>query len=156
MTSYPPPPQSTKKYFVLVIIAIAIIIALIVGFVLFQGIVPVHPVADVTLSPNNQVIVASLAGSTGNSSPSFNVAVAHNINSNLLFPCSLTLYDNYEPSIESIHPSIVIQSDGTYNMENVGLVASADLAGTTVSYHVVLQDSNGNKVTSNTVTVEYK
>jgi hypothetical protein len=37
-----------------------------------------------------------------------------------------------------------------------GFIGSADLTGTTASYYAVLQDSNGNKVTSNTVTVEWK
>jgi hypothetical protein len=163
-----PLPQQPKElnWKTVAIAAVIVVISVVSIGVLLQGgkgffstshpqptVTPV-PLAGVTLSPNKQVIVISIASFTENTNPSFSVTVTHAANSNIQFPCSLTLYDN-APSIVSSYPTMLIHSDGTYSMES-GFIGSADLTGTTASYYAVLQDSNGNKVTSNTVTVEWK
>jgi hypothetical protein len=94
--------EGSKIFLILAIIAIALIIIIIFGYILpvsqFQGVVPVHPVsppaptpttapANVILSPNEQVVVISLY-----QSPRLSVTINQNGNGGVNFPCSVTFY----------------------------------------------------------------
>ena len=159
---------STKKYLILVIIAMAIIIIILSGFILYkfpiQNVFPVTPVsapkptptpaspiADVTLSPNNQVVVLSL-GQT----PSFSLTISQNGYGTVVFPCSVTIV----PSVQVLN--------GIYTsppfLYNYGTISSNSYypwvpnpsQPETISFYAVVQDSTGAKITSNTITVQYE
>jgi hypothetical protein len=160
----PPPPQaekSTKKYllvFGVLIIIIGIFSGLILAHSLFQGIfqtdqtTPTPSIANLVLSPNNQVIVLSLS-----QSPSFSITLSQNGQGNIVFPCSVRL--NSYPTPQShgyAYNPPNFQDYGTINMNKYAQWALIPLQPQTISYVAVIQDSTGAKITSNTVTIEYK
>jgi hypothetical protein len=107
------------------------------------------PIANITLSPNNQVIFL-------NAYPSLSLTITQNENNSLQFPCLVYKYCSNFPyqAISYFQPS----NYGTYTLGNfysdLGAVLPSSKA-MTVSYYVVVYDSNGTKIESNTVTVEY-
>jgi hypothetical protein len=111
------------------------------------------PLALVSLSPSDQTAVISL-----HQSPSFSLTLSQAGNY-VNFPCSVTLYYSFADMLgqTSIPQSWTIKNYGTYDIPQpyVGEVPTIQ-RGASTSFWVVVQDSNGNKVTSNTVTVEYK
>jgi hypothetical protein len=111
--------------------------------------------AEVILSPNNQTVVFPLG-----QSPTFNVTIVQNGYSGVRFPCSVTLcYSTTDIYGErSIFENWNITGYGAYAIpqpySTVEEVPTIQVSGST-SFWVVIQDSNGTKITSNAVTVQY-
>jgi hypothetical protein len=113
------------------------------------------PIANVNLSPDNQIVVVSLS-----QEPHFSITLSQTENT-VKFPCSVTLHysttDIYGK--RSILESTTIDNYGTYTIPKpyvfIEEVPTINFLGST-SFYVVVQDSNGDKITSNTVTVQYK
>ena len=119
------------------------------------------PIADVTLSPNTQTVVVSLEGPDFYTY--FSVTIAQNENT-LQFPCSITFVPDFSLSLMSPSTSLVIAygyPQGSPTIYNYGTYKIAygylpdNMLGTS-HYYAVIQDSTGAKITSNTVSVEYK
>jgi hypothetical protein len=142
----------------LVVIFVVIIVVLGVIFLASQNyfghfLIPNEPtptpLADVVLSPSNQIVVVSLYQGA-----SFDVQIVNNGNSGLKFPCSLTLDGGFTYTIAQIPYTTtqVVYGYGTYNI----VFVQGMTAGNTAHVYATLQDSNGVSIRSNTVTVEYK
>jgi hypothetical protein len=113
----------------------------------------VAPIANVNLSPNSQIAVLSL-----NQAPDFKLSISDNGHT-VKFPCSVKMCY----SVPDIYGSTstaeywFLPKYGTYGSE-ISAMAWVPIVPHigTVSYYAVVQDSNGNIITSNTVTVQYK
>lgn len=143
----------------------AIIIIIICGFVLFssqfQNILPVTqvsppeptpaPIANVILSPNNQVVVLSLG-----QIPSFSLTITQNGYGTVIFPCSVTIVPSVQVTSHDSYSIPILDNYGTINTSPIESWVLLPSQPETISYYAVIQDSTGAKITSNTVTVDYK
>jgi hypothetical protein len=150
--------HSPKKHHTLVIIAIAIIIIILSGFLLYkfpiQNIFPIakpKPIADVvTLSPKNQTAPINIL-SPNIPSAWFNVTITKGKGNHLLFPCSINLIT--QPTSKYVSGSMItIKNYGTYPMSTT--IYSATSNPETI-YAAVVQDAKGANITSNNVTVYF-
>jgi hypothetical protein len=162
----PPPPagKNTKNYllvFGILILIIGIFSGLILAHSSIQDIFRIAQatptpkpadIANLVLSPNNQVIVLSLS-----QSPSFSITLSQNGQGNIVFPCSVRLNSHPTPQSYSYgYNPPNFQNYGTINMDKYAQWALIPLQPQTISYVAVIQDSTGAIVTSNTVSVEYR
>lgn len=107
-------------------------------------------IADVTLSPTNQTVVMKPFFLDGGLPVAyFNVTIAQTSDSNMTFPCSISL-SPLSPAI-FYNPRLKIEDYGTYPTN----ITAEYTSGTTISVYAILHDSKGGTIISDPVTVNY-
>jgi hypothetical protein len=149
--------KNRKKKIALIAVSVAVILVISLILVAGQMLKPTQNVASgsiakVILSPNSQTVVLSSLGKQ----PAFSFSLIPN-GPAVIYPCSITLYSSF-PNVSGSSKTVPCCTISNYDGSSSSFGGRVPLPNQpeTVTYFAVVADSNGDKVTSNSVTIEYK